>query len=490
MFDALLDALEKELQAALDTAVQGLVAMVRTRLEGAVAYVAKERAKGLAEVAEERTKSLAEVDARSEELGREVAAMQKHKEAQQGRVELNIGGYRFETSVQTLRRVPHTFFDAYFSGRYAQDVCADGGIFVDRDGEHFGHVLEYMRDGHVSVAEAGARPNASLLRALKREFGFYCFELHVKEPAEPEQLVTAYVMGGEDDNDILASMERYDNISGTWVAVAAMSTPRESFGACVVARELYVVGGRDSNNTFLSSVEKCSPSNDTWSAVAPLRTARAGHAAVAVGSAMYVLGGLTYGIVRNIASASVLKFDSIQGTWSEVAPMPHARFAHAACVSGSDIYVFGGCDANIYQYGSVLKYNTIADAWTTLAPMPSLCMYHDAITLDGQIYIMGMGDNEGEAFLFDPDSGVWSNLAPTLSSKSQGSFFVLDGRVYAAGGDANSSSVERYDVGADAWMAVADLLKGRRQFGAVTITAAGPAEEQNLFDALIAKATR
>jgi hypothetical protein len=54
--------------------------------------------------------------------------------------------------VQTLRRVPHTFFDAYFSGRYAQDVCDDGSIFVDRDGEYFGHVLEYMRDGVVSVA--------------------------------------------------------------------------------------------------------------------------------------------------------------------------------------------------------------------------------------------------------------------------------------------------------------------------------------------------
>jgi hypothetical protein len=41
--------------------------------------------------------------------------MHKHKEAQEGRVELNIGGCCFETSVQALRRVPHTFFDAYFA---------------------------------------------------------------------------------------------------------------------------------------------------------------------------------------------------------------------------------------------------------------------------------------------------------------------------------------------------------------------------------------
>ena len=122
MFDALLNQLERELQAALKTAVTGLVATSRARLEAAVAELAKERAKGLAEVAEERAEGLAEVDARRGELHREVAAMQTHQAKQQGRVELNIGGYRFQTSVQTLRRVPHTFFDAYFSGRYMQDV--------------------------------------------------------------------------------------------------------------------------------------------------------------------------------------------------------------------------------------------------------------------------------------------------------------------------------------------------------------------------------
>jgi hypothetical protein len=149
MFYAMLSQLETDLRTALGTCVTGLVATARARLEGTHVDVAKERSQGLVEVAEERAKALAEVDTRRAELGCEVAAMHKHKEAQEGHVELNVGGYRFETSVQTLRRVPHTFFDAYFSGRYEQDVCADGSFFVDRCGEHFGHVLEYMRDGIV-----------------------------------------------------------------------------------------------------------------------------------------------------------------------------------------------------------------------------------------------------------------------------------------------------------------------------------------------------
>jgi hypothetical protein len=183
--------------------------------------------------------------------------MHKHKEAQEGRVELNIGGHRFETSVQTLRRVSHTFFDAYLSGRYAQDVCEDGSIFVDRDGEHFSHVLQYMRDGVVSVAEAGASPSVSLLRALEREFGFYCIELVVDQPMEPEQPEVAYVVGGiGPDGRRQSSMERYDASSGQWSAVAAMSTACYQFGTCVLAGELYMSGGRGDGIDAFSSVEK------------------------------------------------------------------------------------------------------------------------------------------------------------------------------------------------------------------------------------------
>jgi hypothetical protein len=166
---------------------------VLTKARGVLEEAEQLRAKGLAEVAEERTKGiaaldaecaagLAEVDVRWAELQREIAAMHKHKEPEQGNVELNIGGYGFETSVETLRRLPHTFFGAYFSGQYAQDVCTGGNIFVDRNGEHFGDVLDYMRNTVVSVAEPGAGASLPLLHVLKREFNFYCIDLSV----EPE----------------------------------------------------------------------------------------------------------------------------------------------------------------------------------------------------------------------------------------------------------------------------------------------------------------
>jgi hypothetical protein len=486
-----LASMRREMWPLLEMAMDGVLTKARGVLDAAEqqraqesAGVAEERAKGLAEVVEERAKGLAEVNARWAELHREIAAMHTHKEAHEGRVELNIGGFRFETSVQTLRRLPHTFFDAYFSGRYAQDVCNDGTIFVDRDGEHFGHVLEYMRDGVVSVADSGACPSVSLLRALKREFGFYCIELFADQANEPLQSEMVLIVGGYDNSfETLRSMERYDASSEQWSAATSMRTAREFFGACVIAGELYVCGGRNEEDGMLSSVEKCSLVRDTWSAVAPLPAARSDHAVVAAGSAMYVLGGT----VENVSTASALKFDSMLGAWTEVAPMHDARSGCAACAIGSDIYVFGGEISSSEVEDSVFKYDTIGNTWSTLAPMPSPACYHSASVLDGLVYIVG-GDDESEEILrYDPALDAWSTLAPCLAGKHQGTSFILGGNLYAAG-SLCGASVERYDIETDTWTAVASVLEGRSAFCSVTIGSAGPADEKDLFDTLIATA--
>jgi N-acetylneuraminic acid mutarotase len=491
-----LEAMRREMRPLLETAMESVLTKVRGVLEEAeqqrnllLVEVAEGRAKGLAEVAEERDKGLAKVDTRRAELHREIAAMRMHEAAHAGRVELNIGGYRFETSVQTLRRVPHTFFDAYFSGRYAQDVCADDSIFVDRDGAHFGHILEYMRDGVVSVAEPGARPSVNLLRALKREFGFYCIELCAEQPTEPHQPEVALVMGGHHAGYSLASMERYDLSSGQWSVAAAMGTSRSMFGACILAGELYVTGGGNDRRGIVSNVEKYTPSSDTWSAVAPLPFARCQHAAVAVGSAMYVLGGLASG--GETILASVLKFDSTKGTWSLIESMPEARQAHAACAIGSDIYVFGG-RSDLGLRRSLFKYDTETDTWSTLEPMPLACAYHSIGVLDGdQVYIVGAGDNGKGVLRFDTACSVWSTLGATSDSKCGSASFVVGGYIYVIGGmDNPSSSMERYDVATDTRTAMADMLEGRKYFKVVTIGSPDTAEDEDLFDSLIAKAAR
>ncbi|XP_031394440.1 FH protein interacting protein FIP2 [Punica granatum] len=66
-------------------------------------------------------------------------------------VRLNIGGKKFCTTTDTLtQREPDSMLAAMFSGRHT--VCHDpesGFIFVDRDGKHFRHILNWLRDGVV-----------------------------------------------------------------------------------------------------------------------------------------------------------------------------------------------------------------------------------------------------------------------------------------------------------------------------------------------------
>ena len=183
--------------------------------------------------------------------------MHKHKETQKGRVELNIGGYEYMTSVETLRRIPGTLFDAYFSGRYPQDVCKDGSIFLDRDGEHFGHILDYMRDGVMSVIELEAsEQDLSILRWLNRELGFYCIVVEKKDE-------TVFAVGGTGERGS-KDIDRLDVASGTWRKAAPMNTARVSFGLCCVAGEQYAIGGCDRMRRSLGSVERYIPSADMW----------------------------------------------------------------------------------------------------------------------------------------------------------------------------------------------------------------------------------
>jgi hypothetical protein len=381
LVDSMLRRLKEDLNASLGVAIAGLVEMARIQLEDALAEFTKERAKGLADNAEEK-----------DDLHREIAAMQKQQEAQHGRVVLDIGGYRYTTSAQTLRRLPGTFFDAYFSGRYTMDRSKDGSIFIDWDGKHFGQVLEYLCDGVVSVAERDASElDVGELRWLKREFGFYCIELY----ADPQEV--AFVVGGwKVGNVCLASVERYDVSSGAWREAAPMAMARAEFGLCTLSDgELYATGGVTPGGVRVASVERYDSSLDTWSVAPCLPRPRFAHCACVVGNAMYVLGGFEDNEDGGLETVnSVLKFDCRMQTWSEVAPMPEERYDAGACVVGGDIFISSGKTDNDVSNSTTYRFSTTTNEWAALEPMPEANSLHSVSVLDGLIYILGGEDDD------------------------------------------------------------------------------------------------
>jgi len=69
-------------------------------------------------------------------------------------VRLNVGGKEFSTTVDTLTKLGKSeYLTALFAGKFGVRLDNDGRVFLDRDGERFRLVLNYLRCGTVHIKE-------------------------------------------------------------------------------------------------------------------------------------------------------------------------------------------------------------------------------------------------------------------------------------------------------------------------------------------------
>ncbi len=82
-------------------------------------------------------------------------------------VDLLVGKDPFTVALSTLRKFPDSMLAAMFSGRMGV-FQKDGACFIDRPGNHFPVILEYLRDGSVDLPA-----DPSQLRKLLKEAQYY-----------------------------------------------------------------------------------------------------------------------------------------------------------------------------------------------------------------------------------------------------------------------------------------------------------------------------
>nr|KAF6366361.1 hypothetical protein mPipKuh1_007095 [Pipistrellus kuhlii] len=105
-------------------------------------------------------------------------------------VPLNIGGAHFTTRLSTLRRYEDTMLAAMFSGRHYIPTDAEGRYFIDRDGTHFGDVLNFLRSGDL--------PPRERVRAVHKEAQYYAIgplleQLENMQPLKGEKVRQAFL---------------------------------------------------------------------------------------------------------------------------------------------------------------------------------------------------------------------------------------------------------------------------------------------------------
>ena len=83
-------------------------------------------------------------------------------------VSLNVGGTLYTTSSTTLMKYPDSMFGRMLNSSIDSEKDESGAYFIDRDGQLFRHVLNFMRNGILSLPE-----NFNELKSLKSEADFY-----------------------------------------------------------------------------------------------------------------------------------------------------------------------------------------------------------------------------------------------------------------------------------------------------------------------------
>ena len=81
---------------------------------------------------------------------------------------LNVGGIHYTTSTSTLMKYPDSMFGRMLNSSIDSEKDENGAYFIDRDGPLFRHVLNFMRNGTLSLPE-----NFNELKLLKSEADFY-----------------------------------------------------------------------------------------------------------------------------------------------------------------------------------------------------------------------------------------------------------------------------------------------------------------------------
>jgi len=112
---------------------------------------------------------------------------------------VNAGGSTYRTTASTLRKAP--FFDSMLryteEGTLTTTLDDNGSIFIDRSGDLFGYILEYLRSGHWVLRDRAG--DHQFVSALRDEANFY--GLDPDRDCTPLPRIAEYVTVWQFQND-------------------------------------------------------------------------------------------------------------------------------------------------------------------------------------------------------------------------------------------------------------------------------------------------
>jgi len=125
-------------------------------------------------------------------------------------IQLNVGGHKFDTTVATMTRFPNSMLGAMFSGRHTLDIDKDGYYFIDQDGTHFRHIINFLRnpEGFVNTLKGEE------LVELKNQAAYYLLEdqMRLIEKLPPQTFIVQHPTTASTKFELTAVQD----VQGVW----------------------------------------------------------------------------------------------------------------------------------------------------------------------------------------------------------------------------------------------------------------------------------
>lgn len=236
--------------------------------------------------------------------------------------------------------------------------------------------------------------------------------------------------GDGHDHDLVTASDSLPS----WEPIDGLYVPRDDFATAVVDGEIWAMGGMTGERgNRLTSIEVLDTATDEWrTSDITLPVGLASFEAVAIGPRIMAFGGFDADSAPTDFAAVL---DTRTGRWTDLPPLPHARYAHSVTLHEGKIHVLGGRGPD-GPVSEVDVFDPVRRTWTTSdVPMPSARDSHDTVsTPDGLLVVGGwLGDGPTDRVdLYDPDTGEWT-AGPSLPvPMSRAGVAVADGRVWVS----------------------------------------------------------
>lgn len=262
-----------------------------------------------------------------------------------------------------------------------------------------------------------------------------------------------YLIGGENEHGVLASVDKYDVASNAYTTLAKKPTPVTDAGAVVIGGKIYVPGGQDSEGSLTDVLEVYDPRNDTWSVGKSLPNPLSRYAVATLEGTLFLFGGWDGQNTVN----TVLSYNPASDTWKTLSPFTAARSDAQAAVLGDRIFLVGGTHGS-ESVREIEVYAPTEDAgsrqaWSSQIALPADMEFLGCQTLSGSLFVLGKGENGAlDLMQFTPQNNAWFTYAevPPEPLLSETKVVGLGGDVYFLGGKADNSTysnlVQKYQA--------------------------------------------